>query len=65
MTMWNADHFRVGDWFTCVYNDKPRECEVTELPPRRDYMQVRTADGYRNLKYYKLEQVKMLWGPVK
>jgi len=53
-------YFAVGDRFTCVYDGEARRCEVTEIPRNRDYLQVRTADGYRNLKYYKIRDFKSI-----
>jgi hypothetical protein len=61
--MWNAGNFAVGDWFKCEYNGKQRPlCEVVEIPYGRDYITVKTEDGYRNFKFYgiqKLETIKL------
>ncbi len=57
----NALNFKIGDVFSCVYNDKLRpSCEVIDTPAGRDYLTVLTGDGYRNLKYYGIRDMKTL-----
>jgi len=57
--MWDARYFAVGDWFSCEYNGKARPlCEVVEIPAGRDYVTVKTEDGYRNFKFYGMSKVE-------
>lgn len=50
--------FKVGDWFVCVYNGVGRVCEVIEIPAGRDYIVVRTKDGFRSFKLAKMEKIE-------
>jgi len=52
--MLSPDTFKIGDWFTCFYNGKYRVCEIIDKPEGRDYMHVKTEDGFRNFKYSKI-----------
>ncbi len=57
----NASNFKTGDVFSCNYNGKFRpSCEVINIPTGRDYITVLTGDGYRNLKYYGIGDMKTL-----
>jgi len=59
--MLNAQNFKVGDWFSCNYNNKERPlCEVVEIPAGRDYVKVKTADGYRSFKFYGIHKMQMI-----
>ena len=53
--MYKAEQFKVGDWFTCDYNGKRRICEVVDV--KYDYLVVNTQDGFRSLKFKRIEKV--------
>ena len=54
-------HFKVGDVFSCEYKGKPRpQCEVHEILQGRDYLTVKTPDGYRNFKYWEIQRMTTL-----
>lgn len=57
--MWDERYFAIGDWIRCEYNGKDRPaCEVVEVPAGRDYLTVRTGDGFKSFKYWKMRKVE-------
>ena len=54
-TGYTKEQFKVGDWFTCAYDEHRFICEVVEI--RGDYMLTKTQHGYRSLKFRKLRNV--------
>ena len=57
--MLDSRYFRIGDFISCEYNGKARPlCEVVEIPVGRDYVTVKTEDGYRSFKFYSMSNVK-------